>query len=99
MSAIAWTCEDEEEALGVELIMQRAGVPVRIVEREHGFAVEPDDGFADQAEGLRHGIARHYVRAQARELGKRIDRRDRLGRHAWWGSIALGVLAIVALTW
>ncbi len=97
--AIAWRCEDEEEALGHELVLERAGLPVRIVEHEGAFLVETETRFAERAAALESDIARHWVRRRERERAAELDRRERWTRRARWASLALGAAALTMLAW
>ena len=92
---VAWTCEDEDEAVGVELLLERAGVAV---------AVEPEDGTLgrwivrgtelelERAAALQARIARHFVRHDERALRQSLDARDRLMRHTLYG-------CVIAVAW
>ncbi|HWB73291.1 MAG TPA: hypothetical protein VG755_00020 [Nannocystaceae bacterium] len=91
-----WVCEDEEEALGLELVYERAGVDVRIVEREGAFVVEAE---GERAEQIAAGIARHYVRADDRERAKKIASRERWRARAFKASLAIGALGLMLAAW
>jgi hypothetical protein len=92
----AWRCEDEEEAYGVELLLQRAGISVRVRDdgNEVWFDVAPQD--AERAAALESRIARHFVRSDDRARAQRLDRRDRWIRRALYGFAALVAIVVVA---
>jgi hypothetical protein len=89
----AWHCEDEEEAVGVELLLRRAGIAVRVRDdgNETWFDIEPQD--ADRAAALESDIARHFVRGGDRARAIKLDARERLTRHVLYGFAA--AIAIV----
>lgn len=91
-----WVCEDEEEALGLELVYARAGVDVQIVEHDGRFVVEAQ---GDRAAQIADGIARHYVRADDRERAQKIAVRDRWRARAFKASLAIGALGLMLAAW
>ena len=91
-----WVCGDEEEALGLELVYERAGIDVQIVEQDGRFVVEAQ---GDRAEQIAAGIARHYVRAEDRERAKKLAVRERWRARAFKASLAIGALGLMLAAW
>lgn len=92
----AWHCEDEEEAYGVELLLQRAGIAVRVRDdgNEVWFDIEPRD--AERAAALHSRLAQHFVRNDERAEHQRLDRRDRWVRRSLYGFAAAITVVMIA---
>jgi hypothetical protein len=92
----AWHCEDEEEAAGVELLLRRAGIAVRVRDdgNETWFDIEPAD--VARATALESDIARHFVRNDERARALKLDARERLTRHMLYGFAAAVAIVLVA---
>lgn len=70
-------CEDDEEALGLALVLERAGLEVRCVPEEHGMCVEVPARQREQAESLSSRLRVHYVRKVDAERRSALARRQR----------------------
>lgn len=76
MEAFRWQCEDDEEALGLATILERAGFVVEVQRDLHGGALVVADQAAVE---LTSKILQRYARAQEATRSKGLDRRERLG--------------------
>lgn len=94
--AFAWICEDEDEAAGVELVLQRAGVDARFEPDAQGWVLRGADQALQRAQVLHGRIAQHYVRGEDRSLALRLDARERLTRHTLYGAAIAVLWAVFA---
>jgi hypothetical protein len=93
--AHAWHCEDEEEAVGVELLLRRAGIAVHVRDdgNETWFDVDPAD--VERATALESDIARHFAKGDDRERALKLDAREKLTRHMLYGfAVALAIVFV-----
>lgn len=92
-----WSCEDEDEAIGLELIFSRAGIDAAIVEGAAGLAVETPDVDADRALALLRGWSSTFARRIDHARREQLDRRERLATR----SLGAAMLAVFffALGW
>ncbi len=87
-----WACEDEEEAVGLSTVLQRAGVRVHH-DRNGAPILRADDPEA--ARSLASRMLSHYARVDRRDRTAALDRRDRRGLVLL--AIGLAVLALLAV--
>jgi hypothetical protein len=93
----AWTCEDEDEALGFATVLRRAGVEVW-TEQEDGAPPIVRAGDPEAARALASRMLSHYARADSRERRAALDRRDRRGLVLLAVGLAALAVAAVVLT-
>lgn len=95
--AWSWDCEDDEELLGVVLLLERAGANVQVQPLENGGRVEVDDAHRELAERLRDRIRAHLVRKLDVARTDAIERRRNVGRRGLWLGGAALLASILAL--
>lgn len=95
----SWACEDELEALGMALVLERAGVPVQVESPANGPATGGsiqlrvfDGASGERATALTSAILQHHARRGAALNVARFERRERLGRRALLICAAVGCL-------
>lgn len=88
----SWRCDDEHERLGLQLILDRAGIGYALrVEGATTIILVEDQ--PERARALEESMLdRHATRVSA-ELGARLDRREQRGRHAL--AALVSVLAVL----
>ena len=94
MSAWQWSCADDHERIGLELVLTRAGVAY--VVREEGSDTTTTirvDGDTDRVRELERRMLAGHARRLDRELGARLDRREQRGRHAL--AVLVSVLTVL----
>lgn len=96
-NAWSWECEDDVEAYGLELVLERAGVPVqRRRSRDHVQLVALED--VEEAERLTTAMLEHHARIEDDAVGELHARRERAGRRVLIALAGLGcALSVLAL--
>lgn len=94
--AWSWTCEDDEEALGLVTILERKGLAPRIVDVDGAPTVFADDDAG--ASALERRLTAHYVRRVDRDRHRDVRRRQRRG-WVMLGGLGLMCAVLLALFW
>lgn len=92
MPRFEWTCEDDEEAIGLATILRRAGAEVWTRDDPAAPPIVRADA---SGEAIASRMLAHFVREDARDRQAKLDRCDRRG--LLWLAIGLAVLAVAAV--
>lgn len=97
MARWSWTCEDEQEGLGLATILERSGLEVHVHDDSAGRVVLTVETDAAQAKALEHKLVRHYTKVENATALARLDRRESWGAIAACCSLGGLLLLLVAL--
>lgn len=98
MPSWSWESDDEDEALGMRLVLERGGIEVRCVHTSGRVRLEVADEDEPRVQRLLTRLQGHYVRKVDAARVTSLSRRSRRGFRVLWGiGIALigGTIALL----